>query len=439
MKKSIDTLLKKAEKLYREGRYSATQKICNQILLGDSQNVSALTILGNISFLLREYEQSLAYYKKIEQISPNYLINLINLANVYFEQNNFADSQKYAFRALQQDSKNITALSLLGNSLMAQDEFDSALEIFYRLLQESPNDCWTLNSLSQIWQKKGDSNKAFDYAFAAVENSCGDEAQQLNLGYFLYETILEKGYDSVSSKISLWEQKYGELPQVSYMINALKNNQKVDIAEPSYLQNVFDNFASGFEQVLSGLDYSVPKYISEYLQEFYTGFMWKKLHILDAGCGTGLCGAFLKKYASWRGLDGVDISEGMLREAKKKNIYNNLYQQELNSFLFRCNKSYNLIVAADVLTYFGNLEKVIKYSSQALKKNGRFIFSITQNISSDSDWFLHSSGRFTHNISYVQKLLTKYDFVVEKLEQKKLRLENDIPVIGYIISAQKNS
>jgi len=439
MIKQIETKIKKAENLYKLGNYDNAQKICKQILRSDSTNSSALTILGNINFLQHNYEQALLYYKQIEANSSQDFINLLNLSNVYFEQNNFEQSQQYAELALKYHSDDITALSLLGNSLMAQEKLDSALNVFETLLKYKPNDCWTLNSMSQIWQKKADFQKAFDYAFSAVIHSCGDDAQQLNLGYFLYETAIEKGYDTIKEMLTLWKEKYGELPQVSYMINALENNNKIEVAEQSYLENVFDNFAGSFEQVLSGLQYTAPQYIAQYVQEFYSTLGWRKLHILDAGCGTGLCGVFLKNYASWHGLHGVDISQGMLSEARKKKLYNKLYQQELCEFLFEHKKQYDLITAADVLTYFGNLENVIKGFACALKKQGRIIFTITQNSITDSDWFLHPSGRFIHTFNYIKLIIKKYNFILEKSELKQLRLENDSPVMGYIISIRKNN
>ena len=437
MIKLIEKKIKKAENLYKKGDYIEAQKVCKQILRSDSENISTLTMLGNISFLFHNYDEALSYYKQIENNMPTNFINILNLSNVYFEQQNFEQAQKYASFALKFHPEDVTALSLFGNSLMAEDKYDSALDVFYKLLEYKPNDCWTLNSISQILQKKGEYHKAFDSAFAAVKNSCGDDAQQLNLGYFLYEVSLEKGFDYIKEMVDVCKKEYGELSQVSYMINALENNQKIEVAEPSYLQNVFDNFAGGFEQVLLGLEYAAPQYISEFMQEFYSDLKWQKLQILDAGCGTGLCGIFLKKYSTWRGLDGVDISQGMLAEAHKKKLYNKLYQQELCEFLSKHKNKYHLITAADVLTYFGNLENVISGFAFALKKYGRIIFTITQNSTTDSDWFLHSSGRFKHSCEYVENILKKCGFMIEKTSLKQLRLENDSPVLGYIIAAHK--
>jgi predicted TPR repeat methyltransferase len=42
---------------------------------------------------------------------------------------------------------------------------------------------------------------------------------------------------------------------------------------------------------------------------------------LDLGCGTGLVGEYLAKIG-YTNIDGVDASEGMIRLANAKNVYN---------------------------------------------------------------------------------------------------------------------
>lgn len=129
------------------------------------------------------------------------------------------------------------------------------------------------------------------------------------------------------------------------------------------------------------------------------------MRILDAGCGTGLCGVFLKKYASFRGLEGVDLSAGMLREAAAKKVYNKLICREITDWLNNVKARYGLVVSADVFTYIGDLENLFSALFGALKKNGRVIFTVSENSLNDSDWFLHISGRFLHRREYIEKLL----------------------------------
>lgn len=89
-------------------------------------------------------------------------------------------------------------------------------------------------------------------------------------------------------------------------------------------------------------------------------FMSEQLDILDLGCGTGLSGSWLKDYA--RSLTGVDISENMVQLAKKKGLYDELHVDSLAPFLDRLNQKdqrYDLVVAADVLSYIGDLSDII--------------------------------------------------------------------------------
>ncbi len=78
-----------------------------------------------------------------------------------------------------------------------------------------------------------------------------------------------------------------------------------------------------------------------------------RLVVLDAGCGTGLCGPLLRPYASR--LVGVDLSGGMLDHARRKEIYTDLVQSELTEFLAAQQRAFDVIVAADTLVYFGDL------------------------------------------------------------------------------------
>ena len=44
--------------------------------------------------------------------------------------------------------------------------------------------------------------------------------------------------------------------------------------------------------------------------------------VLDLGCGTGLAGEALRRRAAW--LEGVDLSSGMIDQARRKGLYDRL-------------------------------------------------------------------------------------------------------------------
>ena len=145
----------------------------------------------------------------------------------------------------------------------------------------------------------------------------------------------------------------------------------------------------------------------------------------------------MKKYAKFRGLDGVDLSEKMLEVARRKKLYTRLYNQDLSQFLSRHENGYDLINAADVFTYFGELGSVFVMMFDALKPGERTPFKVNVNSFNKDDYFLHLSGRFLHSKSYVEEGLKKRGFIIEKLNRVKLRNEGEAEVWGWIVMARK--
>jgi len=59
--------------------------------------------------------------------------------------------------------------------------------------------------------------------------------------------------------------------------------------------------------------------------EFFIRYVLKEARILDAGAGTGLVGELLAKQ-DYKDLVAMDLSLGMLEEARKKNAYREFHQ-----------------------------------------------------------------------------------------------------------------
>lgn len=436
-KKSLPALTNLATACYEIDDLKSAEKYCRKALRLDSENVSAMIIFGNIMYRRKEYAEALNYYLKAAELKPDYFIAELNLANTYFDLKNYDLSLLHAKRSTELESASIQAWTLRGNSALEIQDFEEALTAFLSALKLDSEDPWLYNYLSQVYQKKGMWKAALENGWMAVEKSNGSDDQHINFGYLLYEAELEKADSLIKHYAKIWQEKYSDNQIVSHTSSAIQNNASVTAANSGYVRNIFDVFAPDFEQVLSGLEYRAPDLISGFLEEIYGTESKPKLRILDAGCGTGLCGKFLKNYAGWFGLDGVDLSAGMLKEAKAKKVYSHLYQEELVAYLQSRKSRYDLIVSADVFTYIGNLENLFLAAASALKKNGRLVFTVTENSVNNEDWFLHASGRFLHKKKYIERLLKKAGFQIEKINREKLRREGDAEVMGYVISSCK--
>ena len=436
-KKSLPALTNLATACYETDNLQAAEKYSRQALRLDAENLPALINLGNVLYRQKNYAAALQYYQRAAALQPDYYVAEINLANTYFDLQDYTSAAKHAKAAAVLDSQSAQAWTLLGNAAQENGRVDEALEAFAKAAEIDSSDPWIYNYLSQVYQKKSLWKEALENGWQAVEKSGGEDAHHINFGYLLYETSLEKA-DSLSRDYAWkWLEKYPENPIAKHMGQALSDGHSELTAPPEYVRNIFDVFAADFERVLHDLEYCAPDLIQDFLKEIYGEKKHPKMKILDAGCGTGLCGVFLKKYASFRGLDGVDLSAGMLREAAAKKVYNKLICQDIVLFLNGVSAGYELVVSADVFTYIGNLKNLFLALRGALKKNGRVIFSISENSLNDSDWFLHISGRFLHRREYIENLLLQTGFSLEKIRRAKLRNEGDSEVWGYVVAAQK--
>jgi predicted TPR repeat methyltransferase len=92
------------------------------------------------------------------------------------------------------------------------------------------------------------------------------------------------------------------------------------------------------------------------------------LIILDAGCGTGMCGAFLRPFAAR--LIGVDLSQPMLDHARVKGVYDDLAVGDLFHTLAAHPAAFDAIIAAAVLIHIGDTAAFLHAAAAALRPGG---------------------------------------------------------------------
>lgn len=212
------------------------------------------------------------------------------------------------------------------------------------------------------------------------------------------------------------------------MVAALGDGPKPARASDDYVRETFDHFAEDFDkQLLEDLEYRAPKLIHALFREV-SGETPVGLDILDAGCGTGLVGLDFRQYA--RSLIGVDLSPEMLKLARAREIYDELREEELAACMRSLPNRFDLIVAADVFCYIGDLSETLSAARMALKSGGMLIFSVEAQ--SKRGYSLTGSGRYAHKPAYVQKSAKTAGFSEIIGRTATLRMEYGEPVKGYL-------
>jgi len=208
-------------------------------------------------------------------------------------------------------------------------------------------------------------------------------------------------------------------------------------ASKAFVEKTFDSFAASFESKLERLSYRAPALVAAMLEDASL-VPARRLDVLDAGCGTGLCGPLVAPYA--RRLAGVDLSEGMLAHAKEKQVYDMLVQAELTDFLQDNIASFDVIVSADTLVYFGDLERVLAAAAGALRPTGLLVFTLEHAVGGDRqiDYRLEMHGRYSHSPAYVERLLRAAG-LEPRIVHSDLRMESGAPVAGLVVRATKSS
>ncbi|HXN32537.1 MAG TPA: methyltransferase domain-containing protein [Polyangiaceae bacterium] len=222
-----------------------------------------------------------------------------------------------------------------------------------------------------------------------------------------------------------------ESAAAKYLLSALVDEPGVDRSPPDYIVENFDAFAEQFDAKLVGvLGYDVPEQLCALARDVTAvGHLYD---VLDAGCGTGLCGPLLQSLA--RNLTGVDLSSKMLELAGRRGVYDALFREELTTFLGHSPERFDLIVAADVLIYFGDLTEVLALAAAAIRPGGHLVFS-TELLRGDGYRIL-PTGRFAHSPGYVQAAAAPR-FAQERCVETTLRLDTSVRVPGHLFAFRR--
>ena len=144
-------------------------------------------------------------------------------------------------------------------------------------------------------------------------------------------------------------------PYVRHLVASSGGLPGSQLAPPDYLRAVFDNYADRFEAHLISLGYRIPGVIRAALLQHTDR---PNGPVLDLGCGTGLVGVAISDLPLGK-LIGVDVSSRMLAKAGSKQLYAALHEAEIMDFLDADETAYAVVIAADVLCYFGAIDGVL--------------------------------------------------------------------------------
>ncbi len=229
----------------------------------------------------------------------------------------------------------------------------------------------------------------------------------------------------------------GDRGGVSVRLAAMGRAPAPERAPEAYVETLFDQHAEAFDAMLvDDLGYRTP----EDLRAALAG-RGPFARFLDLGCGTGLTGAALADMTAHR--TGVDLSENMVALAHDKDIYDDLYVGEIAAFLDGAagdGETWDLIAAADVLPYLGEIAPLFRAVSGRLNGGGLFAFSTEsapEAAFAGRGYMVGPLNRFAHGEDYLRAALTAAGLTPLAFSAIVVRHDEGAPVPGQLVLARK--
>jgi predicted TPR repeat methyltransferase len=286
-------------------------------------------------------------------------------------------------------------------------------------------------------EKRGDLAGAADLYTQAVETAPGFASAWFALG----EVRARLGDNAGAAAAYQAARDHDPQDRHGAALHLARLNGETIPMPPGYVRALFDQYAPQFDFSLTqGLDYRAPALLFQAVKNTLrdAGRPARFEAMLDLGCGTGLGAAPFR--AQVKRLVGVDLSAGMIAQARKKALYDRLEIGELIEFLAAeadAATTYDLVIAADVFVYLPDLAAMTAAVRRVLTPLGLFAFTVETH---DGDGvLLRDTLRYAHAAAHVRGAIEDAGLSLVHLQEAATRTEKNRPVPGLVAVASAST
>jgi predicted TPR repeat methyltransferase len=421
--------------LQQRGFVDAAQQLCERILAVQPTHPDALHFSG---LLLHQKGDSAGGLERVRQaltLQPDAALIWNNLGNILLALNRHDQAGEAYERSASLAPDDADLLNNLGVLRRAQGRHDEAEAALRRAIALRPQFVNAHNNLAGVLHDCGKRAEAVDLYMRAFTFAPHHRETRKLLG-IAYQRLGE--HDKAAQVYRAWVEEEPDNPIARHYLSACTGTDVPARAPDAFVETTFDRFAATFDSRLEGLLYRAPELLGDVVAGIY-GEPKKCLDVLDAGCGTGLCGPLLAPFA--RRLVGVDLSGEMLARARSRSLYDALHKAELTAFLASARQDYDLIISADTLCYFGDLTEIATGAYGALRAGGYLAFTVEalDEAESSAAHRLEGHARYAHARGYIHSTFTTAGFADLRSEEAHLRIEGGRPVQGFVVSCRRPS
>jgi predicted TPR repeat methyltransferase len=422
-----------ARELQKEDRLQAADELYRRILALAPDYPDAWHFRGVVAFQLGRLSEAETMIRRAIELAPDYSDAHSNLGNVLQHQQRAEEAVSCYERAIALKPDLADAHNNLGNALQQQKRYEEAVVLYERAIALRPE-------MADAHLNLGKALEALDRMSEALTAY----RQTVRLRPFHFDSYRRLGaalygwgrIDDAADVYRKWLSLEPDNPLARHLLSACTGQEVPARASDACVRNIFEGFADSFDQILEGLQYRAPSLVAQAAADVM-GSPEPRLDILDAGCGTGLCGEHFKPFA--RRLVGVDLSLEMLKRAGMRKLYDDLILGELSAFLGAVPAGWDLVVSADTLVYFGDLAPVMAAAQRGLRPGGHLVFTLERASEGEAPegFRINPHGRYSHTEVYVRRVLSSARLEPRQLTPVHLRLELKKPVEGLLVVASR--
>ena len=341
----------------------------------------------------------------------------------HYQNGRFSEAEQLALSITKEFPEHPLSWKVLGSILKQIGRLAESLIINQKSLHLKPLDAESHNNLGNTYKELGrleDSEVSFKQATMLKPDF--PEAY-FNLGNTLKEMC---NFDKAGANYRKALALDPNHSSAKHLLAAV-TGEATKTAPKVYVEELFDNYASKFEHsLITNLEYKIPKIIAEMIinNSSYKFFG----SIMDLGCGTGLFGVEIRQFCEY--LEGIDLSNKMLDQAKNKNIYNKLVKSDILNYLSYEKLNFDYFVATDVFIYIGDLSDIFRLIKTRNKISGKLAFSTE--VHEGDGFFLEQTGRYSHSRKYIDSLCEKFGYTLRHFEVQTLRKDKSRSITGAI-------
>ena len=363
-------------------------------------------------------------FEKCQALTPGRPSVLGNLGITLFHLRRWEAAIPVLRQATTADPSLAEAWACLGLANEARGQWQAAAEALEKALALSPQQVRLWLSLGQVSLRLGnveDALRAFDRALQEDPGCAPAWSERGSLMRELHR--FEEAANCFERALAL-----GGDPELNgFYLASVRDGDAPTTPPRRYVEGLFDDYAADFQShVVEELGYRGFEVLLKPLLD--TGKRYG--HVLDLGCGTGLCGPLIAPRADT--IDGVDVSGAMLEQARKLGVYRELVHADLGEFLAATALRPDLILAADVFIYVGDLAAVFRSARRILEPGGCLAFTV-ELARKGHDMQLLPSLRYAHSEAYVRRLADEARFTSVRISEAPIRHDQTTPIMGLYV------